>query len=163
VSLEASPIRRNFSNSPLLYCSSLSNVGLFIIYYSLKKLIVMKTITMKIESSVQHNSEDYLTTLSYKRTNGQFGKRGFPTKYYAWGSQITAETMEIDLADYNVQHHYKLKEFDGVQKICCFKVLEDINDPIAEIMPAKTQAELRMMPEFAEYFAKLDGAEKTPF
>ena len=123
----------------------------------------MKTITMNVDSSEQHNSEDYLTTLSYKRTNGAFGKRGYPTKYYAWGSQITAETMDIDLADYNVQHHYKLKTVKGEIKLCCFKQLEDINDPIAEIMPAKTQAELRLMPEFADYFAKLDGEEKTPF
>ena len=112
---------------------------------------------MNVDSSIQHNSEDFLTTLSYKRTNGAFGKRGFPTKYYAWGEQIDAETIDIDLAEYNVQHHYKLKTIKGEIKLCCFKQLEDIDDPIAELMPAKTQAELRAMPEFQEYFATLDA------
>lgn len=123
------------------------------------------SIKVTVVSSTQYGTNDFLIKLSHQRVNGIFGKSGFPTHYYAWGEDMAIDSEhQLDLADYQIQYKYQIKTIKGEAKLCCFKGLVDLNmAPTINPHPEQSQDDLRTLPEFADYFAKLDGEEKTPF
>ena len=119
----------------------------------------MSIINVTVVSSTKYATNDFLIKLSHQRVNGIFGKSGFPTHYYAWGEDMALDTEhQLDLSDYQIQYKYQLKDIKGEEKLCCFKGLVDLDmAPTTNPHPEQNQDALRMLPEFAEYFATLDA------
>lgn len=138
----------------------------------------MKNVTVVVESSKDYTEEgkesdgtNFLTVLLHHRTNGIFGKTGFPTKYYAWGQEQTpGEVHVIDLHEYQIQNKYKIKLVNGTNKLCRFRTLVHLSiAPDVNPLPEKTQEQLHA--DFPEYFAKeiaeakaqAQGVDDVPF
>ena len=137
----------------------------------------MKQITIVVEKSTDYTPEgqentgtNFLTVLLHHRTNGIFGKSGFPTKYYVWGEEQTpGEVIQIDLDEFQIQHQYKVKKIEGKDKLCHFKTLVHLSiAPDVNPMPERSKESL--MTEFPQFFqkeiaekAKSTDTEELPF